>query len=147
MAALRALLVELSVDRITFEEFLRPLVETRTIVSYLRTSSAKQISSKTMCNSERRVPCKPTILLASLAQTLPSASGREVMHSRDSRGGIHDPRRTADECERLAESATLLFNRPALLSAAEMWRKVAADTRPRNGAGLDPALGELRNAT
>ena len=53
----------------------------------------------------------------------------------------------ADECERLAELATLPSNRHALLSAAEMWRKMAADTKPRDGAGLNPVLGEPRNAT
>ena len=39
----------------------------------------------------------------------------------------------AEECERLAETARLPSNRHALLSAAEMWRKMAADIRPRDG--------------
>jgi len=41
----------------------------------------------------------------------------------------------AEECERLAEMARLPSNRHALLSAAEMWRKMAADARPRDGEG------------
>ena len=41
----------------------------------------------------------------------------------------------AEECERLAEAARLPSNRHALLSAAEMWRKMAADTKPRDGEG------------
>jgi hypothetical protein len=49
----------------------------------------------------------------------------------------------ADECERLAEAATLPSNRHALLSAAEMWRKMAADTKPRDGRD-QIALGGLR---
>ena len=53
----------------------------------------------------------------------------------------------ADECERLAEAAELPSNRHALLSAAEMWRKMAADTKPRDGAGPDPVLGDLRSET
>ena len=53
----------------------------------------------------------------------------------------------ADECERLAESATLPSNQHALLSAAEMWRKMAADTKPRDGAGLNPVLGDPRSDT
>ena len=48
----------------------------------------------------------------------------------------------AEECERLAETATLPSNRHALLSAAEMWRKMAADAGLRNGAGIAPILGE-----
>jgi hypothetical protein len=39
----------------------------------------------------------------------------------------------AEECERLAEAATLPSNRHALLSAAEMWRKMAAETKPPDG--------------
>ena len=50
----------------------------------------------------------------------------------------------ADECEQLAQAATLPSNRHALLSAAEMWRKMAADAKPRNGAGLDPVLGNSK---
>jgi hypothetical protein len=50
----------------------------------------------------------------------------------------------ADECGRLAEAAELPSNRHALLSAAEIWRKMAADAKRRNGAGLDPVLGEPR---
>ncbi len=46
-----------------------------------------------------------------------------------------------EECERLAQAATLPSNRHALLSAAEMWRKMAADAKPRDGAGLNPVLG------
>jgi hypothetical protein len=41
----------------------------------------------------------------------------------------------AEERERLAEMAALPSNRHALLSAAEMWRKMAADTKPRDGTG------------
>ena len=48
----------------------------------------------------------------------------------------------AEECERLAAMAVLPSNRHALLSAAEMWRKMAADTMPRDGAGLNPILGD-----
>jgi hypothetical protein len=47
----------------------------------------------------------------------------------------------ADECERLAESTTLPSNRHSLLPAAEMWRRMAAGAKPRDGAGLDPRLG------
>jgi hypothetical protein len=50
----------------------------------------------------------------------------------------------ADECERLAESATLPSNQHALLSAAEMWRRMADDAKPHNGAGLNPVLGDSR---
>ena len=50
----------------------------------------------------------------------------------------------ADECERLAESATLPSNQHALLSAAEMWRKMAADAKSSNGARLNPVLGNPR---
>ena len=50
----------------------------------------------------------------------------------------------ADECERLAEAATLPSNRHSLLSAAEMWRKMAADAKPHNGAGSDPVVGNTR---
>jgi hypothetical protein len=53
----------------------------------------------------------------------------------------------ADECERLAESATLPSNRHSLLSAAEMWRRMAADAKPRDGAGLNPVLGDPRSDT
>ena len=53
----------------------------------------------------------------------------------------------ADECERLAEAATLPSNRHALLSAAEMWRKMAADSKPRDGAGSNPVLGDGRSGT
>ena len=45
----------------------------------------------------------------------------------------------AEECERLAEMAMLPSNRHALLSAAEMWRKMAADTKPRDGEGSNPS--------
>jgi hypothetical protein len=41
----------------------------------------------------------------------------------------------ADECEWLAEMATLPSNRHALLSAAEMWRKMADDIKSRERAG------------
>ena len=44
----------------------------------------------------------------------------------------------AEECERLAGTATVPSNRHALLSAAEMWRKLAADTKPRDGADQVP---------
>lgn len=50
----------------------------------------------------------------------------------------------AEECERLAETATLPSNRHSLLSAAEMWRRMAADAKPRDGAGPDPVLGDPR---
>jgi hypothetical protein len=48
----------------------------------------------------------------------------------------------AEECERLARMAELPSNRHALLSAAEMWRKMATDTKPRDRAGLSPVLGD-----
>ncbi|GEP61867.1 hypothetical protein RSO01_90330 [Reyranella soli] len=48
----------------------------------------------------------------------------------------------ADECERLAESPTLPSNRHSLLSAAEMWRRMAAHAKPHDGAGLHPVLGD-----
>jgi hypothetical protein len=35
-----------------------------------------------------------------------------------------------EECERLADMATLPSNRHALLSTAEMWRMMAADKKP-----------------
>ena len=44
----------------------------------------------------------------------------------------------AEECERLAKMAVLSSNRHALLSAAEMWRKMAADTKPGDGADQIP---------
>jgi hypothetical protein len=50
----------------------------------------------------------------------------------------------ADECERLAATATLPSNRHALLSAAEMWRKMATDSKPSDGAGSNPVLGDTR---
>jgi hypothetical protein len=53
----------------------------------------------------------------------------------------------AEECERLAEMATLPSNRHALLSAAEMWRMMAADAKPHDGAGSDPGIGEPRSDT
>lgn len=51
----------------------------------------------------------------------------------------------ADECELLAEKATQPSNRHALLSAAEMWRKMAADAKPHDGAGSNPVLGDRRS--
>ena len=53
----------------------------------------------------------------------------------------------AEECERLAEAATLPSNQHALLSAAEMWRRMAADVKPQDGAGSDPRIGTLRSGT
>lgn len=53
----------------------------------------------------------------------------------------------ADECERLAESATLPSNRHSLLSAAEMWRRMAADAKAHNGAGSNPVIGDPRRDT
>jgi hypothetical protein len=53
----------------------------------------------------------------------------------------------ADECERLAEAAELPSNRHSLLSAAEMWRRMAADAKPHDGAGSNPVLGDPRNDT
>ncbi|HET7715882.1 MAG TPA: hypothetical protein VFK86_09660 [Bauldia sp.] len=46
----------------------------------------------------------------------------------------------ADDCEWLAAMAKLPANRHALLSAAEMWRKMAADIKSSNGALL-PSFG------
>ena len=51
----------------------------------------------------------------------------------------------AEECERLAEAATLPSNRHSPLSAAEMWRRMAADAKSRDGAGLDPVIGDPRS--
>ena len=48
----------------------------------------------------------------------------------------------AEECERLAREAKQPSNRHALLSAAEMWRRLAADVKPHDGAGPDPKLGD-----
>ena len=45
----------------------------------------------------------------------------------------------ADECERLAGAADLPSNRHVLLSAAEMWRKMADDAKPSKGAGSNPS--------
>jgi hypothetical protein len=45
----------------------------------------------------------------------------------------------ADECDRLAETTTLPSIRHALLSAAEMWRKMAAEVTRSDGAA--PVLG------
>jgi hypothetical protein len=45
-----------------------------------------------------------------------------------------DSLRHAEECARLAKTLTQPSNRHVLLSAARMWRKMAADTRPRDGA-------------
>jgi len=53
----------------------------------------------------------------------------------------------AEECERLAEAAMLPSNRHALLSAAEMWRRMAADTRLHNRAESNPPLGDPRSDT
>ena len=53
----------------------------------------------------------------------------------------------ADECERLARSAKLPSNRHSLLAAAEMWRKMAADIKPSDGAGPNPVLGDPRGDT
>jgi hypothetical protein len=50
----------------------------------------------------------------------------------------------ADECERLAEAATLPSIRQALLSVAEMWRKMAAESKPNDGCDK-PCFG--RHAT
>lgn len=47
----------------------------------------------------------------------------------------------ADECERLASSASLPSNRQALLSAAEMWRKMAADMKSSKGAASERNFG------
>lgn len=46
----------------------------------------------------------------------------------------------ADECERLAAMAKLEAIWQALLSSAEMWRKLAADTKAGDGAGPSPSL-------
>jgi hypothetical protein len=46
----------------------------------------------------------------------------------------------AEECERLAALAKLAANRQALLSSAEMWRKLAADPKPGDGAGPNPQI-------
>jgi hypothetical protein len=51
----------------------------------------------------------------------------------------------AEECERLAKTLTQPSNRHVLLSAARMWRKIAADTRPRDGAGSNPVVGTSRS--
>jgi hypothetical protein len=51
----------------------------------------------------------------------------------------------AEECERLAKSATLPVNRHSLLSAAAMWRRMAADAKPRDGAGTNPVIGDSRS--
>ena len=53
----------------------------------------------------------------------------------------------AEECERLAKAARLPSNRHALLSAAEMWRRMAADTKSNDGAGLDSKIGDPRSDT
>jgi hypothetical protein len=54
----------------------------------------------------------------------------------------------AEECERLAEAAALPSNRLSLLSAAEMWRRMAADTKPHDGAGRDDSkIGDPRSDT
>jgi hypothetical protein len=53
----------------------------------------------------------------------------------------------ADECDRLAGTTKLPSIRHALLSAAEMWRKMAADTKPHDGAGLNPVLGHTESGT
>lgn len=53
----------------------------------------------------------------------------------------------AEECERLAKMATLPSNRDALLSAAEMWRQMAADTKRHDGPGSDPEIGDPRSGT
>lgn len=45
----------------------------------------------------------------------------------------------AEECERLADMAKLNANRRALLSSAEMWRKMAADAKG-DGARSSPSL-------
>jgi hypothetical protein len=52
----------------------------------------------------------------------------------------------AEECERLAAAATLPSNRHSLLSTAEKWRRMA-DSKPHDGAGLHPVLGDPRSDT
>ena len=44
----------------------------------------------------------------------------------------------AEECEHLASLAKLEFNRRALLASAAMWRKLADDAKPGDGAGPNP---------
>jgi hypothetical protein len=46
----------------------------------------------------------------------------------------------AEECEHLAAMAKLGANRHALLSSAEMWRKMAADATAGDGAGPRPQI-------
>jgi len=53
----------------------------------------------------------------------------------------------ADECERLAELAELESNRHSLLSAAEMWRRMADYAKPRDGVGSNPVIGDPRSET
>ena len=53
----------------------------------------------------------------------------------------------AEECERLAEAATLPSNRHSLLAAAEMWRRLAADAKPNDGAGSAFVMGGPRRAS
>jgi len=53
----------------------------------------------------------------------------------------------AEECERLAKAARLPSNLQALLSAAKMWRRMAADTKSNDGAGLDSKIGDPRSDT
>ena len=59
----------------------------------------------------------------------------------------------ADECEQLAKIAKLPSNQDALLTAAEMWRKMADDAKASDGAAptsdrnsLQPAAALTGNA-
>jgi hypothetical protein len=47
----------------------------------------------------------------------------------------------AEECERLAAIAQLPTNREALQASAAMWWKLAADAKPKDGAGPNPSVG------
>jgi len=49
----------------------------------------------------------------------------------------------AEECERFAAMAKMPANRRALLASAEMWRTMAADAKPGDGAAatnVQPAI-------
>ncbi len=48
--------------------------------------------------------------------------------------------RHAEECEQLATIAKMPSNRMALLESAHMWRKLADNAAPEDGAGPNPQI-------
>ena len=78
------------------------------------------------------------------AAKAPAVCDVSRLHRRADGQASHSTTTHADECKRLAETATVPSNRHALLSAAEMWHKLASDTKPR-WSGIKSHLGGLRS--